>query len=197
MKREAPAVQRNRDPILGVLGDVLPNTGTVLEIAAGTGEHAAYFAQRFPGLTWQPTDGDATALASIQAWVDDADAQNLRSPLHLDVRMRPWPVDEVSALIAINMVHISPWESTLALMAGAGEVLEAGGVLYLYGPYKTGGRHTASSNADFDGWLKGRDPAWGVRDLETVIDAAAKAGLTHQTTAGMPANNLSVVFRRD
>lgn len=196
MKREAPAVKRNRDAILGVLAGVLPPAGTVLEIAAGTGEHAAYFAPRFPELIWQPSDPDDGALASIAAWVDDAQAENLLKPVRLDVRERPWPVVRASALICVNMIHISPWACTEALMAGAGDVLEPGGVLYLYGPYKVGGVHTAPSNADFDGWLKAQDPAYGVRDLEAVLGEAAGAGLVFDRTVEMPANNKSVVLRK-
>jgi hypothetical protein len=196
MKREAPAVARNRDPILGVLKDVLPDSGTVLEIAAGTGEHAAYFASRFPALEWRPTDADETNLPSIAAWVAETDAPNLKAPERLDVTQRPWPVERARAIVCINMIHISPWACTLALLDGAGRVLEADGVLYLYGPFRIEGTHTAPSNADFDGWLKNQNAAWGVRDLESVIATAAAQGLVHERTVAMPANNFSVVFRK-
>lgn len=195
MKRHAVATQRNREPILAVLRRWLPATGLVLEVAAGTGEHAAWFAPRFPALDWQPTDADAGALASIAAWRAEVDAANLRVPLRLDVRAE-WPVARADAIFCANMIHIAPWDCALALMAGAGRVLSPGGVLVLYGPFRVGGRATAPSNEAFDADLRARDPAWGVRDLEAVGAAAQAAGLDHLETVPMPANNLSVVWRR-
>jgi hypothetical protein len=197
----APATRRNREPILAVLERWLPHalpagSNLVLEVAAGTGEHAAFFAPRFPGLTWQPTDRDADALASIADWVTQSGAPNLRPPLRLDVRERPWPVEKAAAVFCANMIHIAPWECCGALMAGAGRVLEPGGVLILYGPFKVGGVHTAPSNQAFDADLRARDPAWGVRDLEEVGRLARAAGLDHLDTVAMPANNLTVVWRR-
>ncbi|MEW5728655.1 MAG: DUF938 domain-containing protein [Pseudomonadota bacterium] len=195
MKRHAPATARNREPILAVLDRVLPARGLVLEIASGTGEHAAHFAPRLPRLDWQPTDPDPDALASIAAWAAETGAVNLRPPLVLDVR-RPWPVGQAEAVFCANMIHIAPWECALALVEGAGRVLPAGGVLVVYGPFRVGGRHTAAGNEAFDADLRRRDPAWGVRDLEAVVETAQAAGLDHMETVPMPANNLIVVWRK-
>jgi SAM-dependent methyltransferase len=191
----SPSVARNRDPILAVLRRVLPSTGTVLEIASGTGEHATYFAAAFPGLTWQPSDPDEQALRSIAAHRATG-LPNLLAPLSLDAASPKWPVAHVDAVVAINMVHISPWRATQGLMAGAGRVLPPGGVLYLYGTYKENGAHTAPSNAAFDQDLRGRDPEWGVRDLEEVVELAEANGLRLVERIAMPANNLSVIFRK-
>ena len=191
-----PHVARNREPILAVLKRVLPPRGLVLEVASGSGEHAAYFAKSLPGLTWQPTDPDPRALASIAAYRADAGAANLLAPLHLDTTVEPWPVARADALVCINMIHITPWAATEALMAGAARTLAAGAPLYLYGPYRIDGRHTAASNQEFDAWLQAQDLEWGVRDLGAVTDLAARHGLTLAETAPMPANNLSVIFRR-
>ncbi|MGE5146784.1 MAG: DUF938 domain-containing protein [Candidatus Eiseniibacteriota bacterium] len=192
----APAVARNREPILAVLRRVLPAAGTVLEIASGTGEHAAYCAPHFPALAWQPTDRDPGNLASIAAWAAASGAATIRPPIALDVTARDWGVTAVAAILCINMIHISPWAATEALMAGAGRLLPPGGPLYLYGPYKRGGRHTAPSNAAFDADLRRRDPAWGVRDLDDVARTAERNGLDLAEIVEMPANNLSVVFRQ-
>jgi SAM-dependent methyltransferase len=192
-RRHAPATQRNREPILDVLRRVLPPAGLVLEVASGTGEHAAWLAAALPGVTWQPTDVDPTALPGIASWCDGI--ANVRPPLVLDVT-QPWPVARVDAMVCINMLHIAPWTAGEALLRGAGRVLPPGGVLYLYGPYRRDGAHTAPSNAAFDATLRAQDPSWGVRDLETVIATAADAGLVHRETIAMPANNLSVVFAR-
>jgi SAM-dependent methyltransferase len=191
-----PHVARNRDPILDVLRRVLPPQGLVLEIASGSGEHAVYFAQNLPALAWQPTDPDAAALASIAAHRQSVDAPNLLPPLQLDVTAEIWPLARADAIICCNMIHIAPWEACEGLIAGTVRVLPAGGVLYLYGPYKIGGRHTAASNAAFDADLRARDPAWGIRDLDTVTALAERSGLAHAETVEMPANNLSVIFRR-
>lgn len=190
-RRHAPATQRNREPILAVLRRVLPASGVVLEIASGTGEHAAFVAAALPGVVWQPTDVDPTALPGIASWC--ANVPNVRPPLVLDVT-QPWPVERADAIVCINMLHIAPWEAGQALLRGAGRVLAPGGVLYLYGPYRRGGAHTAPSNAAFDDTLRAQDPRWGVRDLETVVATAAAAGLRHAETVEMPANNLSVVL---
>ncbi len=195
MKQHAPATARNRDPILAVLQRWLPAQGVVLEIAAGTGEHAAYFAGLFPGLSWQPTDMGEAALASIAAWRQEAGLANLLAPLALDV-CQPWPVEHADAIFCANMIHIAPWRCAQGLMAGAGTVLRPGGVLILYGPFRVGGMHTAPSNDAFDADLRARNPDWGVRDLEAVGALAQAAGLDHLDTIPMPANNLSVVWRR-
>ncbi len=191
-----PHVVRNRDPILAVLKRVLPPRGLVLEVASGSGEHAAHFARSLPALTWQPTDPDPRARASIAAYRADAGAANLLAPLHFDATAQPWPVERADALVCINMIHIAPWAVSEALMAGAGRTLPAGGVLYLYGPYQIDGRHTAPSNQEFDAWLRTQDPQWGVRDLGAVTDLAARHGLALAETVPMPANNFSVIFRR-
>ena len=194
--RNAPAVARNRDPILAVLRSLMPEKGVVLEIASGTGEHAAYFAAALPHLNWQPTDQDDAALSSIAAWRETARLPNLLPPLRLDVMVPVWPVGWADSVVCINMIHISPWCACEALVAGAAKVLAPSGVLFLYGPYKEGGRHTAPSNEAFDADLRARNPEWGVRDLDDVRVLADKHGFTFERRVAMPANNLSVVFRR-
>jgi len=191
-----PHVARNRAAILDVLKRVLPPRGLVLEIASGSGEHAAYFAKALPSLTWQPTDADARALASIAAHRANAGAPNLLAPLALDVTSSRWPVARADALVCINMIHITPWAASEGLMAGAARILPAGGVLYLYGPYRIDGRHTAPSNQEFDTWLRSQNAQWGVRDLADVTDLASRDRLDLAETVPMPANNLSVIFRR-
>jgi hypothetical protein len=168
----------------------------VLQIAEGTGEHVVHFAAALPNLTWQPTDRDAAALRSIAAWREQAGLPNVRAPLALDVTSQPWPVDHADAVVCINMIHIAPWRATEGLMAGAAGVLPACGVLYFYGPYKEGGRHTAPSNEAFDADLRLRNPEWGVRDLDDVRALAWQYDLDFVERVAMPANNLSVVFRR-
>ena len=192
----APAAERNKDPILGVLRRILHESGLVLEIASGTGQHVIHFARALPKLTWQPSDPDREMRASIAAWIAQTALPNVRPPLALDVREDEWPVEHADAVLCINMVHISPWGATLGLMRGAGRLLRPGGVLALYGPYKRCGGHTAPSNEVFDQQLRGANPEWGVRDLEAVEDAARLQGLTLEEVAEMPANNLTVVFRR-
>jgi SAM-dependent methyltransferase len=192
----APAVARNRDPILAVLRRVLPTEGTVLDIASGSGEHAVYFAAGLPNLTWQPTDVDQLALKSISAHRDLAGLPNLKPPLELDVQASSWPINRADAVVCINMLHIAPWSAAEGLLAGAGRVLPPAGVLYLYGPFQENGRHTASSNAAFDASLTARNPEWGVREVSDVAELAASKGLDHVDQIQMPANNLSLVFRR-
>jgi len=192
----SPSVVRNRDPILTILRRVLPSTGMVLEIASGTGEHAVHFAAALPHLTWQPSDQDEQALRSIAAHRAVSGLPNLLAPLPLDAAGPDWPVERADAIVAINMVHISSWQATQGLMAGAGRVLPPGGVLYLYGAYKENGTHTAPSNEAFDADLKRRNPEWGVRDLEAVAELARGHGLALVERIPMPANNLSLIFRR-
>lgn len=194
MKQHAPATMRNREPIRDVLDRILPDIGTVLEIASGSGEHAVYMAAQLPGITWQPTDQDPTALASIEAWRAEAALPNLLPPLVLDVT-RPWPVESTDAIVCCNMIHIAPWEATLALFAGAGRVLAPGGLLYTYGPYRFDGV-TEPSNEAFDRSLKSRDPSWGVRDVRELEKVAATHRLALDETIPMPANNHSLVFRK-
>jgi len=194
-RRSAPATLRNREPILAVLRRVLPESGLVLEIASGTGEHAAFFAEALPGVRWQPSDPDPGALDSIAAWTEGL--ETVLPPLSLDAAADVWPVARARAIVCINMIHISPWAATEGLMRGAGRVLDPGAPLYLYGPYRRGGEHTAPSNAAFDADLRARNPGWGVRDLEAVIAEAGRNGLAFEELVEMPANNLSVVFRRE
>lgn len=194
-RQYAPATARNREPILQVLRKVLPARGHVLEISSGTGEHAVFFASGLPGLTWQPSDPDPAARASITAWAAAAALVNLRPALDIDARAPTWPVARADAVICINMLHIAPWEAALGLFAGAARILPTHGVLYFYGPFKRDGRHTAPSNAAFDESLRGRNPAWGVRDLGEVTAAVAEAGFAPPDIVPMPANNLSVIFR--
>lgn len=189
-------VARNRQPILDVLARVLPPAGLVLEIASGSGEHAVFLAQNLPSLTWQPTDTDDGALASIAAHRAAARLPNLLQPLRLDATAERWPIDYAAAFVCNNMIHIAPWRVTEGLMAGAGRILQPGGILYLYGPYRIDGRHTATSNADFDAWLKAQNSEWGIRDLAEVTALARRHRLDLSETVEMPANNLSVIFRR-
>ncbi|SOZ39531.1 DUF938 domain-containing protein [Cupriavidus neocaledonicus] len=195
-RRMAPATERNREPILAVLRQVLPASGTVLEIASGTGQHAVHFAAALPGITWQPSDPDAAARASIAAWTAHAGLANVRAPLALDVCRQPWGIDAAAAVVCINMIHIAPWAAAEALFAGAGKLLGPGGVLFLYGPYRRGGAHTAPSNAAFDAQLRATDPDWGVRDMEAVIALGAAQGLRCDEPVPMPANNFCLVLRK-
>jgi SAM-dependent methyltransferase len=194
--QSAPAAARNREPILRVLRDYLPPSGLVLEIASGTGEHAAWYSSALPSLTWQPTDRDPEALESIAAWRDLTNTLNLLPPLLLDASAATWPVSQADVVVAINMVHISPWTATQGLIAGAARVLNPGGLLFLYGPFREGGVHTGAGNAAFDADLWARDPSWGIRDLDEITALAGRQGLTGPERIAMPANNLSVVFRQ-
>ncbi|KMS55656.1 MULTISPECIES: DUF938 domain-containing protein [Sphingobium] len=194
-KRYAPATERNRDAIVAVLRDQLPSSGLVLEVASGSGEHAVHFAVAFPSLDWQPSDPDPAALASIAAWRAEADLLNLHPPILLDAA-GDWPIAQADAILCINMTHISPWAATLGLLKGAGQALPPGGLLYLYGPYICDGVDTAPSNLAFDASLKARDPRWGLRRLEEVVTAADVQGLRFDRLIDMPANNLSLLFRK-
>ncbi len=203
-RQHSPATLRNREPILAILQAVLPPTGTVLEISSGTGEHAIFFAPQLQPRQWLPSDPNPIARASIAAWREEARSANLHPPIFLDVRDRVWAVEQedakrdepIRAIVNINMIHISPWTACLGLMAGAERILPQGGVLYLYGPFKQNGEHTAPSNAQFDQSLQLQNPEWGVRDLEEVIAVAEAQNLVLLKTVVMPANNLSVVFQR-
>ncbi|MDX1711509.1 MAG: DUF938 domain-containing protein [Rhodovibrionaceae bacterium] len=193
----APATQRNRQPILDVLSRVLPASGTVLEIASGTGEHAVWFAQHLRPLTWQTSDPDPEMRESIAAHAADAAPARLPHPLDIVARAASGPADAADAVVCINMIHIAPWEAALGLFAGAGRLLAQGAPLVLYGPFKRRGEHTAPSNAGFDESLRAQDPAWGVRDLDgEVVPAAEAEGFVLDEVVEMPANNLTVVFRK-
>jgi SAM-dependent methyltransferase len=192
----SPSVARNRQPIAAVLRRVLPPSGTVLEVASGTGEHAVHFARALPSLTWQPTDPDESALRSIAAHRAASGLANLRAPFRLDVRDADWASLSADAVLSINMIHIAPWAATVALMEGAGRVLAAGAILFLYGPFFEDGTDPAPGNVAFDESLRERDPGWGVRRLAEVAACAGRFGLVLAEREAMPANNLAVVFRR-
>jgi SAM-dependent methyltransferase len=195
--RVSPSTARNRAPILEVLRPRLPNTGVVLEIAAGAGEHAVYNAAALPHLFWLPTDPDPDALASIAAWREYTALPNVLPPLRLDASdPDSWPTDHVDAVININMIHISPWAATQGLMTGAGRLLPPGGTLFLYGPFIEPDFATAPSNTSFDQSLRSRDPTWGIRRLDDVKAQAAKNGLELSERIAMPANNLGLFFRK-
>ena len=198
MKQHAPATERNRGPIAEVLARELPASGSVLEIAAGTGEHAVFFAGQFPALQWQPTDPSPEALASIVAYRADYPGDNLGAPLLLDATAPDaWPVAQAAAIVCINMVHISPWEATLGLFRGAAQVLSINsGPLILYGPYIEQGMETAPSNLDFDASLKARNPLWGVREAEALDALAVTHGMRRTARHALPANNIMLVYRK-
>lgn len=210
-RQYAPATQRNREPILEVLLQVLPPTGTILEISSGTGEHAVYLAPRLYPRKWIPSDPDPVSLASIAAWQEEYPTVNLYPPIALDARAPVWAVeqdefpkpsrdmdfkrDPIVAIININMIHIAPWLAFLGLIAGARRILPPGGILYLYGPFKQDNRHTAPSNAAFDQSLQAQNSHWGVRDLDEVVAVARAQHLSLVKTYPMPANNLSIIFQ--
>jgi SAM-dependent methyltransferase len=195
-----PATGRNRDSISDVLARVLPSSGTVLEIASGSGQHITHFAQNMPNLSWQPSDPDESVFDSILAWAEsEGVSEKVNAPLNIDTRADIWPVgpiDDISAIISINMIHIAPWDACLGLLKNAGRILKSGGVLYLYGPFKVGDQHIAPSNAEFDQSLKSRDERWGVRNLDDVAGEALSEGFQMMETVKMPANNFSVIFQR-
>lgn len=195
-RRSAPAALRNREPILDILRDILPASGLVLEIASGTGEHGVHNARHLPHLHWQPSDPLPEARQSIAGWAQSEGLPNLLAPLDLDAAQEVWPIDRAAAIVCINMVHISPWEATLGLMRGAGRLLPAGGALYLYGPYRRGARPLEPGNAAFDADLRARDPRWGLREVEDVVACAREQGLAFERAVDMPANNLSLIFRK-
>lgn len=192
----APAAERNREPILEVLARVLPRSGLVLEVASGTGQHASYFSERLPTLRWQPSDASPEALQSIEAWIAEVGRQNLLPPLELDARSETWPIREADALLCINMIHISPWETTAGLFQGASALLGPGAHLITYGPYRLHGGHTAPSNAAFDESLRSRDPRWGVRDIDELTELGARTGFFLEERVDMPANNMTLVWTR-
>ena len=194
--RHFPATARNRDAIAAVLTRVLPERGTVLEIGSGSGEHAHHFSELFPHLTWQPSDPDPLNVDSILVWVDAAGRPNLRPPLSINSSDVILPLDSADAVMCVNVIHISPWDATEGLMRNAARLLPPEGLLYLYGPYRIAGVHTASSNELFDRSLRERNETWGVRDLEDVVAEADKNGLAFIERVEMPANNQSVIFRK-
>jgi len=211
-RQYAPATKRNREAILEVLQQVVPYNCTVLEIASGTGEHGVFFAPRMGNRKWLPSEPNPLLLASIEAWQTYQPVDNLYPPLELDVCDSVWPIETrvsptwlqsldfetfpLAAMVNINMIHIAPWLTCLGIMAGASRILPPGGILYMYGPFKQDGKHTAPSNAAFDATLRSQNPQWGVRDLNDVVEVARARDLSLLTTYQMPANNLSVVFQR-
>jgi len=195
LRRSAPAALRNREPIAEVLREWLPDTGLVLEIASGTGEHVVYFAEQFPKLQWQPSDIHPDAIGSIEAWRSASGAANIRKPIELDASTPKWPIDEAAVVLSINMVHISPWASALGLLAEAVRILPKSGSLILYGPWMSDTIETAPSNLAFDSDLKARDPRWGLRKVETFAAAALERELVLEETRAMPANNLMLLLR--
>ena len=199
----APATERNRDHILKVFKDRLPETGHLLEVASGSGEHAAYLAPHFPNLKWQPTNYDDEHIVSTEAWRQHAAANNILPTLRLDAAAGNWPVEDekythgpFDAVFNANMIHISPWIVCEGLFAGAGRVLKPGAHMYLYGPYMINGEHTAPSNAQFDVWLKDKDPGFGVRDLADVCRVAEKNNIQWVESLIMPSNNFIQVFEK-
>lgn len=196
-RQQSPSTARNREPILAELQRVLPANAKVLELASGSGEHAVFFAAAMPGWRWTPSDPNAEARESIAAWSKAEGLSNVAAPRDIDVSAPAWGAESEApfdALVAINMIHISPWEATLGLMAGAARLLAPGGLLFTYGAYKRDGRHTAPSNESFDQWLKARDERFGVRDMGEVETAANAQGLTLRDIVEMPANNFALVF---
>ena len=196
MKRHAPATARNAEPLAHVLAGELPEKGLVLEIASGTGEHAVFLARRFPKLRWQPSDRGEGALDSIRAWASEAALDNIADPILLDAADAQWPIEHADALLCVNMVHISAWEATEGLFAGAAEVLGRGAPLILYGPFIEDGVETAASNLAFDRSLKDRDSRWGLRRLDDLDRLAAKHRFVRTERHAMPANNLVLVYRQ-
>lgn len=196
MKQHAPAAARNREPITAVLAQELPASGLVLELASGTGEHAVHFAAAFPAIVWQPSDPDSAARASIAAWRAEAGLPNLMDPIALDAAAPDWPIARADAMVCINMIHISPWQSAEGLFAGASRLLPADAPLVLYGPYFEADVKTAPSNLAFDASLRARNPAWGIRDLAAVDRLAQRHGFVRARRVAMPANNLTLVYRR-
>ena len=192
----SPAAERNRQPIADVLARVLPRSGLVLEIASGTGQHAEYFARALPSLNWQPSDADAEMFPALAARVQRAALPNLRAPLSFDVHASAPPLADVAAVVCSNMIHIAPWSACVALLGHAERLLPRDAPFVLYGPFKRGGEHTAPSNAAFDADLRRRNPEWGVRDLDDVVGLARKHSLELAEVVAMPANNLTVVLRR-
>jgi SAM-dependent methyltransferase len=199
LRRFASAASRNREPILTVLRTCVPADARVLEIGSGSGEHAIHFCAALPGLDWQPSDRDPASRESIAAWIAHSALGNVRAPLDIDVRTSRWGVEArapFDAIVSINMIHIAPWECSLALLEGAARLLREDGTLFLYGPFMRGGVHTAPSNAAFDERLRSENAQWGVRDLDDIVAAAVPHGLALGEVVAMPANNYSVIFHR-
>jgi SAM-dependent methyltransferase len=192
----SPSAERNREAIAGVLSQVLPRSGLVLEVGSGTGQHAVHFALVMPHLTWQPTEQDEDCLRSISAWAAVDPQANVLQPLYLDVTDAQWPIEVAEAIICINMIHIAPWSTTQALLRGASRILPPGGFLCLYGPYRVAGKHISASNRAFDAQLRAMNSEWRVRDLDAVLKEARAYNIELAQTFEMPANNLIAIFRK-
>jgi SAM-dependent methyltransferase len=192
----SPSAERNKAAVAALLKTVLPDRGLVLEIGSGTGQHIVHFAKECPHLVWQPSERDEACLQSIRDWIAVGAAGNVEPPLFLDVGVLPWPIASAAAVVSLNMIHIAPWLAAEALFRGAGAILPPDGMLVLYGPFRRDGAHTSPSNEAFDQHLRAHDPQWGVRDLEDVAACAASHGFAAPEVHEMPANNLSIVFRR-
>ncbi|MET0592875.1 MAG: DUF938 domain-containing protein, partial [Polyangiaceae bacterium] len=191
------AAERNKEPILEILREVLPAEGTVLEVASGSGQHAVFFARALPHLVWQPSDLDEAARASIAAYREEAALRNLAAPIAVDASAEAWPIERADAVVSINMIHIAPWEACVGLLAGSARLLPPGAPLVLYGPFVINGDFIAQSNVDFDKRLRGENPSWGVRELRDVERAANERGFQLERVTLRPANNQIVVFRRE
>ena len=194
VKRHAPATERNRDVIAQTLARLLPTEGLILEVASGTGEHVVHFAKMFPALTWQPSDPDPIALASINAWRADSNLPNVRPAMLLDASA-DWPIAQADAVVCINMTHISPWAATVGLLRNAARLLPPSAVLFIYGPYNQRDVPLADSNAAFDASLRQQNPEWGLRYVDDIAAEAHISGLHLDSVIDMPANNLSLIFR--
>jgi len=195
-QKHAPATMRNRDAIATVLSQILPETGTVLEIASGTGEHAVYFGQKFSGLIFQPSDPDPDCCRSIAAWTTREAVENVRPPMQLDALANDWDIESPTAILCINMIHIAPWEAAIGLLNHAARLLAPGDPLYLYGPYFRDGVESAQGNLDFERSLKSRNLRWGIRDVADMDALAEKTGFKRENLIEMPANNISLIYRK-
>ncbi|MEP2989539.1 MAG: DUF938 domain-containing protein [Parasphingorhabdus sp.] len=195
-QKYAPATMRNRDAIVAGLREVLPQTGTILEMASGTGEHAVYFGQKFPNLTFQPSDPDPECCRSIAAWTAREAVENVRPPLQLDALIKEWDIESPTAIICINMLHIAPWEASIGLFNHAAQLLAPGASLFLYGPYFRDGVEPAQGNLDFERSLKSRNLQWGIRDVSDVDKLANQNGFVQERLIEMPANNISLIYRK-
>jgi hypothetical protein len=195
-KRVAPAADRNKEAILEILRDVLPARGVVLEVASGSGQHAVFFARALAHLTWQPSDVDPGALASIRAYAEEAGLANLSPPISLDATAAAWPIERADAVVSINMIHIAPWEACLGLFERSAGIVGREAPLVLYGPFAIDGNYIAPSNIEFDKRLRGENASWGVRELRDVERCALERGFRLERVVARPANNQVVVFRR-
>jgi len=195
-KRHAAAAERNREPILSALREILGEAARVLEVGSGTGQHAAFFTERMPGWTWQPTDPEPASLGSIEAYRREAAAANFLPPVKLDASGASFPGASYDAVFSANVIHIAPWSVALGILEGAASVLAGSGVLVLYGPFRFSGTFTAESNAAFDARLRGEDPSWGVRDVDDLTLEAMARGFERPRAMPMPVNNHLLVFRR-